>query len=308
MRWWQIRCANRDCQPLKIDAARASIVVVVNISGFMSEIPLALRFMHRTVLTRQSSFYLNGVRVCRASVFAQGRGNMNKLFRIVAVLILSAFGGFSLSAFAADIFSKKEREIFDKTMSAARNNDPATYAVLLDHIEETEAIFRELFDTGDAAAARQKVLDLAGKYAMPTLARASDETTVALYAPVRTVIEVLKIHKPEGCKQYLYGQFNINFLDNPVLTAANKYFSDTILETYSSGKKNTQTGTLLTEDQLADIMVENLGISEEELEKLEDLSAISDADACRLAAKFYDHQRIPEVHRAAFLRTLVFAQ
>lgn len=233
---------------------------------------------------------------------------MNKLSKIVTVLILCAFGGFSLSAFAADIFSKKEREIFDKTMSAARDNDPATYAVLLDHIEETEAIFRELFDTRDAAAARQKVLDLAGKYAMPTLARASDETTVALYAPVRIVIEVLKIHKPEACKQYLYGQLNIKFLDNPVLTAANKYFSDTILKTYSSGKKNTQTGTLLTEDQLAEIMVENLDISEEELEKLEDLSAISDADACRLAAKFYDHQRIPEVHRAAYLRTLVFAQ
>jgi hypothetical protein len=80
MRWWQIRCANSDCRPLKIEATQASVVVIVNISGFMPEIPLALRFMRRTVLTCQSSFYLNGARVCGAAVSAQGWGQHEQAF------------------------------------------------------------------------------------------------------------------------------------------------------------------------------------------------------------------------------------
>jgi hypothetical protein len=231
---------------------------------------------------------------------------MNKLFKIVAVLILCAFGGFSLSAFAAESFSKSEREYFEEGMAVVRNNDPATYAVLMDHIEETEAIFREYFKTGDKVAARQKVLDLAGKYAIPTLARASDETTVALYGPLRIFIEVLKIHKPEACKQFLRGQFNVNVMENSLLTAANKYFSDTIIETYYSGKKNTRTGKLLTVDDMVQILSENLDFSDEEFETLSDTSGVSDAEACRLAGRFFNHDLIPEELRATYLRTVMF--
>ena len=231
---------------------------------------------------------------------------MNKLFKIAAVLATFAFGGFSLSAFAVETLSKKEREYFDEGMAVVRYNDPATYAVLMDHIEETEAIFREYFKTGDKVAARQKVVDLAGKYAIPTLARASDETTVALYAPMRIFIEVLKIHKPEGCKQFLRGQFNVNVLENSLLTAANKYFSDTIIETYSSGKKNTHTGKLLTEEELVQVLSENLEFSDEEIEMLADTPAVSDAEACRLAGRFFNHDLIPEELRASYLRTVMF--
>ncbi|WP_313616484.1 hypothetical protein [Agrobacterium sp.] len=231
---------------------------------------------------------------------------MNKLFKIAAVLILCAFDGFLLSAFAAETFSKKERAYFEEAMALARREDPATYAVLMDHIEETEAIFREYFKTGDKVAARQKILDLAGKYAIPTLARASDETTVALYAPVRIVIEMLKIHRPEGCKQFLHGQLNTNFLDNPILTAAHKYFSDTILETYSSGNKNTHTGKLLTTDEVLQILSENLEFSDKDIETLANTSGVSDVGACQLAGRFFNNDLIPEELRAAYLRTVLF--
>ncbi|MNE78914.1 hypothetical protein D3C80_1753580 [compost metagenome] len=95
-------------------------------------------------------------------------------------------------------------------------------------------------------------------------------------------------------------------MENSLLTAANKYFSDTIIETYSNGKKNTHTGKLLTVDELVQTLSENLEFSDEDIETLSDTSGVSDAEACQLAGRFFNHDLIPEKLRAAYLRTVMF--
>jgi hypothetical protein len=233
---------------------------------------------------------------------------MNKLFKIVAVLILCAFGGFSLSAFAAEILSKEERDILNESMALSREDDPATYAVMMDHMEETEVIFRELFDTRDQVTARRKLVALGEKYVLPTMARASDEATVALYKPMKAYIEVVKDHKPGVCKLMLAGQFTNNIRESPAITAAYKPYSDAMLEVYSSGKKNTHTGKLLTVEDMVQIFSDDLKFSGEDMETVFDPSGVSDAEACRLAVLFYDLERISVLDRAAYLRTLLFAR
>jgi hypothetical protein len=235
-------------------------------------------------------------------------GNMNKFLRFIIISAVCAVGGRLITQIELGAFSQSKEDPVKAVMADLQKRDPLTHVVLSDHPQEAEAIFQEAFKTKDLDAMRKKIGDLFREYGLPVQRRASDETTLALYVPMLNFIDVLAKHVPSGCKDFLMGFAKEDILNEPTVAPVYKNYSIARADIYSSGKQRTESGTFLNDDQLQQIIFDELNFSEEDMEKLSDVQSISDDDACTLAARLYDYKLIPTVHRAAYLRRIMFVE
>lgn len=233
---------------------------------------------------------------------------MNKFLRIIIISVVCAVGGRLITQIELGAFSQSKEDPVEVAMAELQKRDPLTHAVLSDHPQEVEAILQEAFKTKDMKTMQKKAADLYLEYGPPVHRRASDETTVALYVPMLNLIDALAKHAPSGCKDFLTGFGKEGILSEPNVAVAYKTYSSAHIDVYSSGKQRTESGTLLNDDQLHQILFDELNFSEEDMEELADIQSISDDDACALSARLFDYKLIPAVHRAAYLRRIMFVE
>lgn len=86
--------------------------------------------------------------------------------------------------------------------------DPATHAVLSDHMEEARTIIEAANETQDWVTGRKTIVAMAEKYSAPALSSTNDANAIAVAGKALSLVEVLSVHHQKGCARFMEGSIS----------------------------------------------------------------------------------------------------
>jgi hypothetical protein len=229
---------------------------------------------------------------------------MKRLVSLIFIVVASTVAGSLLMKLENGTLTLWPRDLVEDTMEQIATIDPMTHAVLSDHMEETRAIIESASETEDWDTGRKTIVAMAAKYSAPALSRTNDAIAIAAAEKALNLVEVLSAHHQKGCVRFMEGSISTPDFSIPPVGLAYKIYSEALKTAYIDGKSNKPSEKLSLE-QLAPILKERLGFTENDGDALQNPAGVEPRQLCEALKKFFNTKLVPPPQQGAYARTII---
>ncbi len=220
------------------------------------------------------------------------------------VVIASYAGGLLLTELENGTLNIWPKDLFEDTMRQLAEVDPATHAILSDHMEEARAIIEAADETQDWDASRKTIVAMVEKYSAPALSGTNDAIVIVVAEKALNLVEVLSVHYQEGCVRFMEGSISTPDFSISQVGKAYKIYSEALRIAYIDGKSN-KLGEKLPIEQLGPILKERLGLTENDASALQDPNGSEPRQLCDALKKFFNVKLVPPSQQGPYARTII---
>lgn len=232
-------------------------------------------------------------------------GKIVKRFSSLTLVVIASYaGGALLTDLENGTLNIWPRDLVDDTMAQLAATDPATHAVLFDHMDEARAIIEAADETQDWNTGRKNIVAMAEKYSAPALSSTSDANAIATAEQALNLVEVLSVHHQEGCVRFIEGSISTPDFSIPQVGEAYKIYSEALRVAYIDGKSG-KLGEKLPLEQLGPIVRERLGFTENDADALQNPTGAKPRQLCDALKKFFNVKLVPLSQQGAYARTII---